>query len=197
VRPPRTALDRALAGKLLLSLGAMRTLQSMRQGSLWMRLFPALWMRWAISIIVGAAVIVGLVEFIDHNNGNSEAKSSPKALARENQEARVIVGADQAPHSVMLRPGQQVGAAFVAAVRADIRHRLRTGDIEGRLQNIACHRAGARAGRTAYRCVAQIQDVKYPFVGVFTTQTKRITYCKRDPAPVASQNIPVSPGCTL
>ena len=26
----------------------------MRKGSLWMRLFPALWMRWAISIMVGA-----------------------------------------------------------------------------------------------------------------------------------------------
>ena len=175
----------------------MRTLKSMRQGSLWMRLFPALWMRWAISITVGAAVIAALVVFVEHNNSNSEAKSSPKALARENREARVIVGADQAPQTVTLRPGQPVRAAFVAAVRADIRHRIQTGNIEGRLQKIGCHRTGARAGRVAYRCVVQVQNVEYPFVGVVTTDAKRITYCKRDPAPVASQNIPVSPRCTL
>ena len=169
----------------------------MRQGSLWMRLFPALWMRWAISIAVGAAVIVALVVFVENNNGNSEATQSPKALQRENREAQVIVGADQAPHAALLKGGQSVQAGFVAAVRADIRHRLRTGDIEGRLQKVGCHRTGARAGRIAYRCVAQVQNVKYPFVGVFTTKTKRITYCKRDPAPIASQNIPVSARCTL
>jgi hypothetical protein len=162
-----------------------------------MRLFPALWMRWAISIIVGAAVIVALVVFVDHNNSNSEAKSSPQALARENREARVIIGADQAPHTVAVQPGQPIDVAFVAAVRADIRHRLRTGDIEGRLQHVGCHRTGARAGRVAYRCVAQVQNVRYPFVGVYTAHAKRITYCKRDPAPVASQNIPVSARCTL
>lgn len=162
-----------------------------------MRLFPALWMRWAISIAVGAAVIVALVVFVENNNSNSEATQSPKALEREHREAQVIVGADQAPHTVVLKGGQSVQAGFVAAVRADIRHRLRTGDIEGRLQKVDCHRTGARAGRVAYRCVAQVQNVKYPFVGVFTTQTKRITYCKRDPAPVASQNIPVSARCTL
>ena len=175
----------------------MRTLKSMRQGSLWMRLFPALWMRWAISIIVAVAAIVALVAFVDHNNNNSEAKSSPKALERENQEARVLVGADQVPHTVALQAGQSVSAGFVAAVRADIRHRIRTGNIEGRLQRIGCHRTGARAGRVSFRCVAQVQNVKYPFVGVFGTHAKRITYCKRDPAPVASQNIPVSARCTL
>ena len=175
----------------------MRTLKSMRQGSLWMRLFPALWMRWAISITVGAAMIVALVVFVEHNNSNSEATQSPKALAREHRQALVIVGADQAPHAVALKAGQSVHAGFVAAVRADIRHRIRIGNIEGRLQKIGCHRTGTRPGRVAYRCVVQVQNVKYPFVGVFTTRAKRITYCKRDPAPVASQNIPVSARCTL
>lgn len=173
----------------------MRTLKAM--GSLWMRLFPALWMRWAISITVGVAVIAALVVFVEHNNNNSEAKGSAQALERENQEAQIIVGADQVPHTIKLRRGRSVQAGFVAAVRADIRHRLKTGNIQGRVQKITCHRSGARDGRIAYSCVAQVQNVKYPFVGVFTEHSRRITYCKRDLPPLPSENIPVSARCTL
>jgi hypothetical protein len=162
-----------------------------------MRLFPALWMRWAVSITVSVVVIVALVVFVDHNNSNSDAKASTKALEREAREAQVIVGADQVPHTVTLKNGQSVQAGFVAAVRADIRHRLKTGNIQGRVQKIDCHRSGARGGRVAYSCVAQVQNVKYPFVGVFTAKSKRITYCKRDLPPVRSENIPVSRRCRL
>jgi hypothetical protein len=175
----------------------MRTLSPMRQGSLWMRLFPALWMRWAISGAVGVLVIVALILFVDHNNSNSNAKGSAKALERENQEAQVIVGADQVPHTVTLKNGQSAQAGFVAAVRADIRHRLKTGNIQGRVQKIGCHRSGTRSRRVAYSCVAQVQHVKYPFVGTFTAKSKRITYCKRDLPPLPSENIPVSPRCRL
>jgi hypothetical protein len=166
-------------------------------GSLWMRLFPALWMRWAISIIVGAAVVAALVVFVEQNNSNSEAKGSAQSLQRENQEAQIIVGADQVAHTVTLESGQSAQAGFVAAVRADIRHRLKTGNIQGRVQKVGCQRSGARTGRVAYSCVAQVQNVKYPFVGVFTAKSKRITYCKRDLPPVPSENIPVSPHCRL
>jgi hypothetical protein len=175
----------------------MRTLNPMRQGSLWMRLFPALWMRWAVSAAVGVAVIAALVVFVEHNDSNSNAKGSTKALERENQEARIIVGADQVPHTVTLKNGQSVQAAFVAAIRADIRHRLKTGNIQGRLQKIDCHRSGAHGGRVAYSCVAQVQNVKYPFVGASAAKSKRITYCKRDLPPLPSENIPVSPRCRL
>jgi hypothetical protein len=166
-------------------------------GSLWMRLFPALWMRWAISIAVGVAVIAGLVVFVENNNSNSEATGSAKSLERENREAAVIVGADQAPHTVTLTNGESVRAGFVAAVRADIHHRLKTGNIQGRVQKVSCHRSGSRSGRVAYSCVAQVQNVKYPFVGVSTTNSKRITYCKRDAPPIPTENIPVSPRCRL
>jgi hypothetical protein len=173
----------------------MRTLK--RMGSLWMRLFPALWMRWAISIIVSVAVIVALVAFVESNNSNSDAKGSASSLERENQEAQIIVGADQVPHTVTLKGGQSVQAGFVAAVHANIRHRLKTGNIQGKVQKIDCHRSGARSGRVAYSCVAQVQNVKYPFVGTFTAKSKRITYCKRDLPPLPSENIPVSPRCRL
>lgn len=175
----------------------MRTLNPMRQGSLWMRLFPALWMRWAISIAVGVALIAALVVFVENNSNNSEAKSSAKALERENGEAQIIVGADQMPHTVKLATGQSVQAGFVAAVHADIRHRLKTGNIQGRVQKVGCHRSGARTGRVAYSCVARVQNVRYPFVGVYSAKSKRITYCKRDIPPIPSENIPVSPRCRL
>ena len=175
----------------------MRTLGSMRKGSLWMRLFPALWMRWAISITVGAAAIVALVVFVEHNNNNSEAKGSPGALVREQQEAQALIGADQAPHTFVVRDGQSLNAGLVAAVRGDLRNGLKTGDIQGRIQKIDCRRSGARAGRVAYHCVAQVQNVKYPFLGVYVAKTKRITYCKRDFPPVRSENIPVSRRCRL
>jgi hypothetical protein len=138
-----------------------------------------------------------LVVFVDHNNNNSEAQGSSKSLEREDQEARIIVGADQVPHTVRLKSGQSVQAGFVAAVHADIRHRLKTGNIQGRVQKIGCHRAGAHRGRVAYSCVAEVQNVNYPFVGVFTAKSKRITYCKRDLPPIPSENIPVSPRCRL
>jgi hypothetical protein len=169
----------------------------MRQSSLWTRLFPALWMRWAVSILVGVGVVAALIAFVEHNNSNSEASQSPKSLARENQEAQVIVGADQRPHTVTLAGGQSVQAGLVAAIRGDIRHRVRTGNIQGRVQKIDCHRSGARSGRVAYHCVAQVEHVKYPFVGVFTAKSKRISYCKRDLPPVRSENIPVSRRCRL
>jgi hypothetical protein len=169
----------------------------MRQGSLWMRLFPALWMRWAICIIVAAALIIGLIAFVDHNNNNSEAQGNKTALVQENQEDAIVVGADQAPHSVALTGGQSVHAGFVAAVRTDIRHRLKAGSIQGKVQKVGCHRSGARSGRIAYHCVAQVQNVKYPFVGVYTPTNKRVTICKRDPPPLRSENIPVSRRCRL
>ena len=162
-----------------------------------MRLFPALWMRWAISIIVGVALIVGLVAFVEHNNNNSEAKGSTKALERENEEAQALVGADQAPHTFIVKAGQPLRQAFVAAVRSDMDHRIKTGNVQGRLQRIACRHTGTQAGRVAYRCVVQVQDVKYPFVGVYTRASKRLVYCKRDLPPIPSESIPVSARCTL
>ena len=169
----------------------------MPERSLWMRLFPALWMRWAISIVVAVAAVVALIVFVEHNNANNEVAASPKSLARENRQAQVVVGADQAPQTVARKPGQPLHQAFAAAVRNDINHRIETGNISGRLQKINCGGSGARPGRVAYQCVAEVSDVNYQFVGVFDRSSKRITYCKRDPPPIPSEKIPVSPRCRL
>jgi hypothetical protein len=169
----------------------------MRQGSLWMRMFPALWMRWAISIAVAVAAVVALIAFVDHNNANNEVKVSAKGLKQEYRDAQVVVGADQVPHTVSLAHGQSVQGGFVTAVRGDMGHRIKTGNVPGHLQKVRCRRAGSRTGHIAYRCVAEANNVNYPFVGVFTDKTKRITYCKRDLPPIPSENIPVSQRCRL
>jgi len=169
----------------------------MRQGSLWMRIFPALWMRWAISIAIAVAAVVALIAFVDHNNSNSEATASPKALEREYRYARVVIGTEQAPHTVAVARGRPVQRAFVAAVRADMRHRIKTGNVSGQLQKVRCQAAGAQAGRAAYRCAAEAANVNYPYVGVFTRATRHVTYCQRDLPPIPTERIPVSARCTL
>jgi hypothetical protein len=166
-------------------------------GSVWMRLFPALWMRWAISIVVGAAVVVALIAFVDHNNNNSEAKGSTNSLEREYRYAQAVIGAEQAPHIVAVVRGQAAGVAFAAAVRADMRHRIKTGNVSGRLQRVHCRASGSQAGRLAYRCVAEAGNVRYPYVGVFTKATEHVTYCQRDAPPIPTEQIPVSARCTL
>ena len=35
----------------------------------------------------------------------------------------------------------------------------------------------------------------YPFLGVVDPAARRITYCKRDPPPAPSDNVPVSSRC--
>lgn len=169
-----------------------------RSGSLWMRLFPALWMRWVVSIAVAVAVLAGLVAFVEHNKDyGSEAKGSKASLQQEAQEAEVVVGADQVPHTVSVRHGRSGEQTIATAVRADMLHRIQIGNVDGRLQHVTCQRAGARHGRVAYHCVAIAQSVRYPFVGVLSTTTHRVTYCKRDLPPIPSENIPVSPRCRL
>jgi hypothetical protein len=162
-----------------------------------MRLFPALWVRWTIAITVGVAAVVALVVFVEHNNNNSEAKASTKALEREARQAQAIVGADQAPRTFVVKTGQPLRQAFTAAVRSDIKHRIETGNVQGRLQRIDCRHTGTQAGRVAYRCVVEVQNVNYPFVGVYAKATNRIIYCKRDLPPIPSESIPVSAKCTL
>lgn len=169
----------------------------MRQGSLWMRLFPALWVRWVISFGVAAVLLAALIVFVEHNNNNSEAKGSARAIERENAEAEIVIGADQAPHTFKLASGEPVRAGFVGAVHGYMARQIKRGSIGGPLQQVRCSTTGSRGGRVAYRCVAKAGDVNYPFVGIHRRGSHHVTYCKRDLPPLPSENIPVSPRCRL
>ena len=86
----------------------------------------------------------------------------------------------------------------MAAVHADIRHRLKTGNVSGRLQKVGCHAVGRRRpDASPIAASREVQNVNYPYVGVFTKTTRHVTYCKRDLPPIPTENIPVSARCTL
>jgi hypothetical protein len=153
--------------------------------------------RWALSLLLGAAVVVALVLFVTHNNNNSLAHVSAKAEKRETRQAEVIVGSDQAPQTVQLRSASDARAALVAGVRADMRHRISTGNVDGPLQKVACGQSGHRAGKLGFHCIAEAADVNYPFLAVATPSAHTAVYCKKDFPPSPSENIPVSARCRL
>jgi hypothetical protein len=162
--------------------------------SLWARI-PLL-VRWGICLLIGVAVVVALVAFVSHNNGNGLAHISAKNSAREARQAQIIIGQDQAPRTVHVR-GHDAVAALVAGVRHDMRRRIATGNLDGPLRSVRCGRSGARGGRIGYHCLAEADGVRYPFLAIFTPAAHRAAYCKKDFAPQEGENIPVSARCLL
>lgn len=152
-----------------------------------------LWARWALSIVVAIALLVGLVVFVDNNNANSVAPQNPAAVVRANREAETLVSQDQAPQVVTIATGTGGRDAVARAVRGDMTARINAGQIEGPLARVRCVAAG---GGSAYSCTAIAARVNYDYLGVADPTARRVTFCRRDPPPVPSVNIPVSRRCT-
>jgi hypothetical protein len=144
---------------------------------------------------IAAVLVVGLVVFVDHHNGNGLATQSPAAEARANREAEILVAQDQVPHVVRLRSASDPRTAFRDAVRADMSQRINRGFIDGTLQRIACRRDGGTAAAMNFSCTVIVAGIDYPYVGVVHVAARQLIYCKRDEPPVPSQNIPLSPRC--
>lgn len=157
------------------------------------RLAPPVWARWVLSFAVGAIVLVLLVIVVAHSNPNGLSPQNPAAVVRANREAETLVKQDQAPRVTTAAAHASARAALERAVRADMTARLASGQITGPLQRVACAHA---AGRSAFSCTATAADVNYDYLGVVDDGAHRVTYCRRDPPPVPSENIPVSPRCT-
>ena len=152
-----------------------------------------------LSLGVVAALIAALVIFVEHttNDTPSEAQvSNPKAVAEENREAEIVVGQDQRPHVAKLVAGAKPGTALKDEVTDYIHRQLSKGLINGTLMHSECSRTGGTASRQLWRCSVDVANVRYPFDGVVEPAARRIIYCKRDPPPVPTMNIPVSPRCT-
>lgn len=169
----------------------------MGQESLRERMRPPLWARWALSLLIAAAAVVALVTFVRRHNDNGLAHVGTAAEQRAAQEAAVVVGQDQKPHTVRMHAGQSPGAALAGAVRADMRRRIASGNIDGPLGKVGCVPSGHRGGAQAFTCRAVAAHVSYPFLAVARPRTGRAAYCKRDAPPTPSQNIPVSKRCRL
>ena len=129
---------------------------------------PPLWARWAISLVVAAVLVVLLVRFVGHHNGNALAHQNAAAVQQEDRQAQIVVGQDQAPKTVTIAAGSTTRAALVSAVRGEMRHRVATGNVAGQLRSVSCRQTGRRAGRLAFRCTAVAGHVRYPFLAVAT-----------------------------
>jgi len=153
-------------------------------------------LRWFLSVLVAVIVLVLVVRFVNAHNNDATASESSSAAARANQESTVIVEQDQAPHVAKLKPGVSPTTGLARAVRGDINYNVNQGFINGPIEHAGCAALEPHGHVLRFRCTVVAANIQYPFLGVVDVSTKRITYCKRDPPPVPSQNIPVSRRCT-
>jgi hypothetical protein len=154
-----------------------------------------MWAKWALSLGVGAVLLVALIIYVDHHNTDSPPSQNLAAQTRANQEAALVIERDQAPHAITLRHDATPVKGLIGAVRATMSDLINRGIIDGPLQKVRCTRRGGGAGTPAFSCVATAADVNYDFLAVANEPAHRLTYCKRDEPPVPSMNIPVSPRC--
>lgn len=154
-----------------------------------------LWSRYVLSIAVAAVILFFVVRYVSSHNSDSTVQT-PSAEAQANRDGDVVVEQDQAPHVVVLRAGAAPGHAIARAVRADILKQVNQGFINGPIERSTCTALKSHGSSIPFKCTVLAANIQYPFLGVVDVSAKRITYCKRDPPPVPSQNIPVSRRCT-
>jgi hypothetical protein len=155
-----------------------------------------LWSRWVLSVLVALVVLVLVVRFVSTHNTDATATQSGPALVRANHEGEIVVEQDQAPHVVKLRAGVAPASGIAHAVRADMNYEINQGFLNGPLRRATCEPLKSHGDSLRFSCTVIAANVNYPFLGVVDVAAKRITYCKRDPPPVPSENIPVSRRCT-
>ncbi len=157
---------------------------------------PPLWARWLLSLLGFAALIAVISVAVRGQGGSSQPDRSAEVEA--DREGQIVIAQDQAAHSAALRSGIPARIALELAITADVRDRIRNGQLAGNLQSVRCERARSTlAGRRAYRCTARVANIAYPFLGVADEHARELTWCKRDPAPAsnAPQAVPVTPHC--
>ncbi len=155
-----------------------------------------LWLRFALALLIAAALMVAMVRFVSTHNTDYNPRTNLAEAARANQDAEILIAQDQAPRGAVLSRGVTPSAGLERAIHRRLSVQVRQGGISGPLTAADCRPAGPAAGaRRAFRCTIQSGGVIYPYSGVVATNTRRITFCKRDPPPVASDSVPISPLC--
>ncbi len=158
----------------------------------------ALWQRYVVSLGIAGVLLAVMVVFVARHNTNSPTSTNEAAAIQANRDAEILVSQDQAPRSLRLKPGLSPAAALRKAIRARMANQIAAGAIEGPLSHVRCRATGPSGGagsRHAFRCTVVAGSVSYPFLGVVDTAARRVTYCKRDPPPVASDSVPISARC--
>jgi hypothetical protein len=155
-----------------------------------------MWAKFVVSLAVGLGLLVALIIFVNHNNTDANQTLTPAEQAKVNKEAERVVAADQAPQVVTIARGETPHAGIVRTIRATMGSLVNKGVVDGPLQRVRCTSHGGQAGRPAFGCVATAADENYDFFGVVDVSARQLTYCRREPPPVPSEKIPLSPACT-
>lgn len=153
--------------------------------------------RWAVCLIIGAALIVLLVAFVSHNNGNGEAPVSKAKLKQEYAQDTILVRQEQAPHMVRVGSPAAARTALLTGVGRLMRRQVGANVLPGPVQRVRCWENARQGARIGFHCSAKADDISYPFLAVYTPSAHRAVFCKKVYAPVASENIPVSKRCRL
>jgi hypothetical protein len=154
------------------------------------------WQRFVLAGVIAVVLLVAMVIFVEHNNTNTNRSLNEAAEVKANRDAVILVRQDQAPHSMRLQAHQRPTLALERAIHGRMAAQIATGVIDGPLRAARCRASGApRDGRSAFSCTIIAGQVTYPFLGVVDTASRQITYCKRDPPPTPSDNVPVSIRC--
>jgi hypothetical protein len=173
----------------------VRTLLGVPFESQWSRV--PLVMRWVLCLFVAAALIVLLVAFVSHNNGNGEATISKSKLKQEYVQDTILMRQQQAPHAVTVSSSATARARLVTGLRRLMVRQVTANELPGPVQRVRCWENARRGALVGYHCSAEGDHINYPFLAVYTPSAHRAVFCKKVYAPVASENIPVSPRCRL
>jgi hypothetical protein len=163
--------------------------------SQWSRIPLAL--RWIVCLVVGIALVVLLVAFVSHNNGNGEATISKTKLKQELAQDTILVHQEQAPHTLHAGSPAAAQAQLVLGVGRLMRRQVTANILPGPVQRVRCWEHARHGAQVGYHCSAEADHISYPFLAVYTPSAHRAVFCKKVYAPVASENIPVSRRCRL
>lgn len=155
-----------------------------------------LWLRFALALLIAAALMVSMVLFVSTHNSDFNPRTNLAVAAQAIRDTEILIAQDQAPREAVLPRGIAPIAGLERAIHRRLSAQLGPGGISGPLTAAHCRAAGPAAGaRRAFRCTIESGGVIYPYSGVVAAGTRRITFCKRDPPPVASDPVPISPLC--
>lgn len=156
-----------------------------------------LWLKWALSITVTAVVLTALIIYVDHHN-TDDSNGQPltaKGAEEENQEATILQEQDQAPVVFKLAMGAVAVHAVKHAVQIDMVQRINQNEAGPPLKAARCGASTSAGARHGYSCTVLAGGVYYDFVAVVDATAHQLILCKRDPPPIPSETVPLSPRC--
>ena len=157
-----------------------------------------LWLRWTLAVAAFVALGVGLFA-ATRPVGAPQPGPAAVDIAADRQ-GRMAVAQDQAPRTATLPSGSDVRRALERAIEADVRRRVRSGDLPAPEQGARCTAAGRQPGRRrAFRCTALAGALGFPFLAVADVRARRLTWCKRvlGPSGDPALDVPPSRRCRL